>query len=200
VGGFGVLGAFALGLLGAPGAPEKKPAATTPQPPAKSSAAPAGAAGSAAPSIQGADLTGSWTSDSGRAYDVTFRDGAFEFRIRDVAQFPEQGYEAGEARFRLRPITGEMETYLVEDRIRPFPPDGTRYDTQKARESCVEVWTEIGGRPLRAQLDGQRLWVRMARLEPAASNFNRQGSLVVGCAGLREARASEVDSFLTRTK
>jgi len=198
LGGLGVIAAFALGLLGNDRAPEKKPVIAAPQPPARSPATSASAAGSQAPA--GPDLSGSWTSDSGRAYDVVFRDGAYEFRIHDVSHFPEQGYTAGEARFLLRPIAGEMETYLVEDRIRPFPPDGTRYDTQKSRESCVEAWTEIGGRPLRAQLDGARLWVRMARVEPAASNFIRQGSLVVGCAGLREARASEVDSFLNRNK
>ncbi|HZF55287.1 MAG TPA: serine/threonine-protein kinase [Polyangiaceae bacterium] len=205
VGGLGVLGAFGLGLIGSSSDPEKKPSASQPPPSSSSSPRAEGSASpraqsSARPATSGPDLSGAWTSDSGRAYDVVFHAGAYEFRIRDAAQFPEQGYEAGEARFRLRPIAGEMETYLVEDRIRPFPPEGSRYDASKARESCVEVWTEIGGRPLRAQLDGARLWVRMARVEPAASNFSRQGSLVVGCAGLREARASEVDSFLTRTK
>lgn len=210
MGGLGVIAAFAFGLLNRGPENDKdndkdkktRPVTVASQPSAKSTAPPASASavGSSAPVMKGPDLSGPWTSDSGRAYDVVFREGAYEFQIRDASQFPGQGYEAGEARFRLLPIAGEMETYLVEDRIRPFPPEKTRYDMQRARESCVEVWTEIGGRPLRAQLDGERLWVRMALVEPSASNFIRQGSIVVGCTGLREAPASEVDSFLTRKK
>jgi serine/threonine-protein kinase len=159
-----------------------------------------GAAGSGAAvgAKRGTDLSGEWKSDSGRVYDVAWSNGAYEFRIRDAGQFPSQGYEIGEARFLLRPILEETDTFLVEDRIRPFPPEGTRYDPAKSRDSCVEVWTDVGGRPLRAQIDGDRLWVRMALLEPEASMFQREGSLVIGCKGLKSARASEVDSFLTR--
>lgn len=205
MGGMGVLAAYAFGLLRTDEKPQKPgPVTAASQPtttaPSVSAKAPAPRPSASAPAPPQPDLSGSWTSDSGRAYDVVFHDGAYEFRIRDVSQFPGQGYEAGEARFRLLPVDGEMETYWVEDRIRPFPPEGTRYDLQRSRETCVEIWTDVGGRPLRAQLDGARLWVRMALVEPAASNFSRQGSVVVECMGLDQARASEVDSFLTRKK
>jgi hypothetical protein len=216
VGGIGVIAAYAMGLLSL--SPERGGSKTGATPSAPSAAltgaAPAGApVGSAtgkptataatsapAPSSAGIELSGAWTSDSGRVYDVVLHEGAYEFRIRDVAQFPSQGYAAGEARFRLKPIAGEPETYLVEDRIRPFPPEGLRYDLAKARASCIEVLTAVGGRPLRAQLDGERLWVRMALLEPDASMFVRKGSSVVACKGLSGARASEMDSFLTRKR
>lgn len=225
VGALGVVGAYAMGWLDLDAGkgdakrsatPAAAPTATAAPTPTMTAAPPATAAATATASAPPAqptasatakagdpaapDLSGVWTSDKGRVYDVALVDSAYAFRIRDPAQFPQQGYEAGEARFLLRPIPGEMETYLVEDRIRPFPPEGTRYDAKKARPSCVEVWKEVSGRPLRAQLDGKKLWVRMALLEPAASMFVRKGALVVGCTGLNGAPATEVDSFLTRKK
>jgi hypothetical protein len=191
----------ASGPKGAPSANTntntKNPAQS--QPTQKAPAPPASRAQADA-ARRGPDLEGRWKSDSGRMYDVVWTNGAYEFRIRDTSQFPEQNYANGEPRFLLRPIPDELETYFVEDRIRPFPPEGTKYDPIKSKESCVEVWTEIENRPLRAQIDGERLWVRMVRLEPDASMFQREGPNVVGCKGIREAPASEVDSFLTRQK
>lgn len=210
-----VAAAYAFGLLGdsgrgkgtSPSAQERATgASSTPGTPAAvGTPSNTGTGASAAPPKPAdapppARLAGVWKSDSGRIYDVVWTEGAFEFRIRDITQFPEQGYEVGEPRFLLRPIPDEVDVFFVEDRIRPYAPEGSSYDPARSRMSCRTVWTEIQGRPLRAELDGDRLRVRMVKLEPTPAMFEREGARVVGCKGLSDAHASEIDSTLLRQR
>jgi serine/threonine-protein kinase len=143
-------------------------------------------------------LAGAWKSDSGRLYDAVWTGEYLEFRIRDVSQFPGQGYTSGEARFVLQPIPNETTRFGVHDQIRPFAPDGTSYDLPRAQASCRLIWSDVGGRPLVAEVDGERLRVHMAKVEPTAAMFEMQGQKVVGCKGLATARATEMESVLVR--
>ncbi len=145
-------------------------------------------------------LIGAWKSDTNRIYDAVMSGDIVEFRIRDARQFPGNGYVNGEARFSLGIIPGETATFAVEDKIRPNPPVGIPYDLSRARPTCQEVWSTANGRPLRAEFDGTRLTVDMAKVEPSPKMFEIVDGKVVGCLGLREARASKIESTYTRVQ
>jgi serine/threonine-protein kinase len=142
-----------------------------------------------------AALTGGWVSN-GRELDAVMAGPDLEFRVKKPEQFAPQGYEASEARFALR-ATDDPGVFTVEDRIRPVPPVGKTYDP-RSRGTCQEVWTTVGGEPLRARFDGTRLSVDFAKIEPGPTNFTTEGARVTSCVGLRDLRASKVVSVLTR--
>ncbi len=191
-GGAAAGGVAAMGLLpGVPGlfkAPRRGPAdAGAPAPSAPPDA------GSSKPAM--AALAGAWVGN-GRELDAVLSGGDMEFRVKKPAQFTQQGYEAGEARFVLHP-TQEPTVFAVEDRIRPVVPTGRAYDP-RARGTCQEVWTSVGGTPLRARYDGARLSVEFAKIEPALGNFTMEAGKVTSCVGLRDLKASKVVMVLTR--
>jgi len=201
VGGGGAGAAFGFGLV--PGVPgiwklphfASRPAASASAP---RSAASAGASGSASASRAPAGLealAGVWVGN-GRELEAVMAGTDLEFRVKKPEQFAHQGYAAGEARFALR-AAGDAGVYAVEDRIRPMPPVGKVYDA-RARGTCQEVWTAVGGDPLRARFDGARLSVEFAKIEPGPANFTSHGARVTSCVGLRDLRASKVVSVLTR--
>lgn len=121
-----------------------------------------------------------------------------ELRVKDPAQFAPADYEAGEARFVLRRISGEDNVFAVEDRLRPNPPQGFPFNRDRARATCQEVRTEAGGSPLRATFDGARLSVELMKIEPSARNFLFEKGKTISCLGLGKLKASKVVSVLTR--
>ncbi len=186
------------------GAPSGTAPATTQTP---SAAAPPSASPSAAPSASALSvperknpllsLTGVWVGN-GREMEAMMSGDELEFRVLNPAQFEAQGYEKGEARFALRALEGQNQVFAVEDRIRPVPPQGLSYDIEKARGTCLEVWTQAGKQPLRATYDGTRLTVEFAKIEPTRGNFTIQKDKVTSCIGLRKLAAAKVISTLTR--
>jgi serine/threonine-protein kinase len=157
----------------------------------------ASAVTSAAPSTPRglAALTGGWVGN-GRELTAVLVGNDLEFRIKKPDQFPRQGYETGDARFVLR-ATAEPTVFVVEDHIRPTLPIGKLYDA-RARGTCQEIWTSAAGDPLRARLEGGRLSVEFAKIEPATQNFTVEGLRVTSCVGLRDLKASKVVSVLSR--
>lgn len=151
----------------------------------------------AAPVHPLAVLAGAWKSDSGRQYDAVLSGNVLEFRIRDSKEFGAQNYVDGESRFSLTALPGETRTFAVEDKIRPAPPSGLAYEPV-SRPTCQEVWSSIDGKPLRAQFDGTRLTVDMAKIVPSNKMFEVDGSKVVGCKGLKGASVSKIESTYTR--
>lgn len=145
-----------------------------------------------------APLAGKWHSDTGRKYDAVLSGDDLEFRIVDASEFRRQDYRDGEARFSLRAIAGKAREFTVADKIRPEPPIGHDYDAVRSRGTCQEIWTKVGDTPLRAQFDGERLTVDMAKIEPKASNFQVEDGKVVGCVRLSEVKASTIESTYTR--
>ncbi len=146
-----------------------------------------------------ASLVGKWKSESGNTFDAVLTGDAVEFRIVDPKQLAPQDYAEGEPRFVLRAVEGEVATFAVEDKVRPVPPNGRKYDSQKARLTCQENWRAAGGQPLRANFDGTRLAVDAAKIEPSHNNFTPPKSgLIVGCVGLKDLETSVVRTTLTR--
>jgi eukaryotic-like serine/threonine-protein kinase len=144
-------------------------------------------------------ILGGWESETGRAFDAVKVGEGVEFRVRDATQFAPADYKNGEARFVLTPVAGKDGEYTVEDKIRPSPPEGSKFDSAKSRNTCQEVWTAVQGQPLEASYDGTRLNVDFAKIAPTASNFTQTGKVVIGCTGLRNVPASRVNTVLTRT-
>jgi serine/threonine-protein kinase len=143
-------------------------------------------------------LVGAWQSENGNAFDAVIAGDAVEFRVHDPKQLAEQGYLAGEPRFTLHPIAGEPGEFTVEDRIRPLPPVGAPYDAGRARTTCFETFTTVAGKSLTASLEGARLRVEAAKIEPTAGNFVREGDKVVSCRGLAALRPSAIVVLLAR--
>jgi serine/threonine-protein kinase len=141
-------------------------------------------------------LAGGWVGN-GRELEAVYLGGALEFRVKDPEQFRPQDYQQGEARFILRPLDGQTAVFAVEDHIRPNPP-GERAFAASSRGTCQEVWTDAGGKPLRATWDGKQLSVEFAKIEPKDSNFVVKKGEIVNCLGLRKLSAAKVVSSLTR--
>jgi serine/threonine-protein kinase len=119
--------------------------------------------------------------------------------VVDPTQFEGQSYLPGEARFVLRTLPNEPSTFSVEDRLRPLPPAGHTYSAN-ARSTCLSLWSSAAGRPLRAVLDGTRLMVDFAKVEPGLGNFVTDKDKVTGCTKLGSLRAARVPSVLNRAK
>ena len=143
-------------------------------------------------------LLGTWIGSGDRALEAVMVADTIELRVKDPAQFAPADYEAGEARFVLRRISGEDNVFAVEDRLRPNPPQGFPFNRDRARATCQEVRTEAGGSPLRATFDGARLSVELMKIEPSARNFLFEKGKTISCLGLGKLKASKVVSVLTR--
>jgi serine/threonine-protein kinase len=201
LGGGVVGGAWYLGYIPS-GEPKPRPAPTASlpvptQPPPVASPSAADAAPPVARSPLEA-LVGSWKSDTGRVYNAVLSGHALEFRIHDAKGMEQDGYVTGEERFVLEVVEGQASVFAVKDKVRPALPTDLRYDLTRSRSSCQEVRTEVKGTPLRARYDGTRLTVEVVKIAPDRSMFLRTGTQVHGCVRLREAKASLLQSTLTR--
>ncbi len=180
--------------------PPRKPTTTKPDPAKRDGGAPAPtAATSAAPARSPLEqLAGAWVIN-GKDLEAVLTPGEMlEFRVKTPAQFAPQDYEAGEARFVLR-ATAEANVYNVEDRLRPFPPQGMSF-SPASRNSCQEAWTSVEGAPLKARFDGKRLTIDLAKIEPKTeANFTVEGGkTVTGCRALKEASAGRLVNSAAR--
>lgn len=179
--------------------PPKKPTTTKPDPGRRDGGAPAPASSSAAPARSPLEqLAGPWVVN-GKDLEAVLTPGEIlEFRVKTPAQFAPQDYEAGEARFVLR-ATAEPSVYNVEDRLRPFPPQGMSF-SPASRNSCQEAWTTVEGQPLKARFDGKRLTIDLAKMEPKTeTNFTIEGGkTVTGCRALKEAAAGRLVNTASR--
>jgi hypothetical protein len=147
-----------------------------------------------------APLAGRWQSASGRDFSaVVAGEAGLEFRVLHASQHPRQGYEDGEVRFKLMPISGSTNEFAVEDHLRPTPLPGVEYDPKTSRESCLSIWTAVKGRKLLAQLDGaSSLNVDFVQIRTGPEKFKTQGKRVVGCVDLASSPAEPIESKLTR--
>jgi len=143
-------------------------------------------------------LIGTWVGGGDRLLQAVKVADSIEFRVKDPAQFAPEDYEAGEARFVLRPIAGETSVFNVEDRLRPKPPTAFPFDRDRARASCQDVRTEASGSPLRATFDGARLSVELMKIEPTGANFLFDRDRTISCIGLGKLPASKVVSVLSK--
>jgi hypothetical protein len=140
-----------------------------------------------------AKLKGRWKSESGREVDAQLvGESLLEFRVVDPVQFAPADYQAGEPRITLKSLPNQPTTFAVEDRLRPTPPVGKRYDAIRARTTCIETFTETGGAPLQAALDGEQLRIDFVKIEPKLENFVIDGGSVVSCVGLRSLPTSKL--------
>ncbi len=144
-----------------------------------------------------AAVAGEWASDTGRLLRAVVVGNKIEFQVVDASQFAGQGYRDDEPRFVLHPLP-EPNQFLVEDRIRPLPPTGTPYDIAQAHPTCMAVWRDAGGDPLRASLTGDRLDVDFAKIEPTARNYVIAGGKVISCRGLEALEAKRLPQVLRR--
>jgi serine/threonine-protein kinase len=142
-------------------------------------------------------VAGQWVSESGRRLEAVVVGDRIEFEVVEPSEFAPQPYGNREARFVLHPLPEEGK-YLVEDRIRPVPPAGHAYASANARTTCVGVWREAAGEPLRAQLSGDRLDVDFGKIEPTPANFAIAGKQVVSCRGLESLSATRVPGMFRR--
>lgn len=196
VGAVGTL--FATGIIG--GSDETKPADDEPSGTTKTpkQAAPPPSASVTEPSSPLARLAGRWVASSGRVLNAVVIGDTIEFQVVTPSQFSPQDYQADEARFVLRRIADESNVFAVEDRIRPVPPTGHTYAGANARGTCLGVWTEASGKPLRAQLAGDRLNVDFAKIEPSGANFVLAGGGVASCRGLEKLPAVRLPGVFNR--
>ncbi len=163
-------------------------------PSARPSAAP-----SPGPSVAAAPgkplLEGTWWGENGVAYDAVTVGDTVELRFADLGDSPtmNQGWSVGDAQMVLRPIAGDANLFRVEARARPAPPRGWSFEGARARSTCVATWSEIGGRPLRAEHAGERLSIRAARVEAPLSAFVREGTRITACEGIAKAKVVEIE-------
>ncbi len=149
-----------------------------------------------------AALEGRWRSvESGSVLEAVPSFEALEFRVVRPEQFRPQDYRADEVRFVLHPLPGQSRTFAVEDRIRPKPPAGYSFESAQARTTCKAVWREAAGKPLRAHLEGERLSVDFAKIEPTNENFDvlEPSRTVLGCRGLEKLPAQRLPVVLERS-
>ncbi len=201
LGGGAVAGAWYLGYLPTEKPkPRPVPTASLPGPTQPPPVVSPPAADAAPPVVRSPleALVGSWKSDTGRVYDAVLSGHALEFRIHDAKGMDQDGYVTGEERFVLEVVEGQRSVFAVKDKVRPALPADLRYDLTRSRSTCQEVRTEVKGTPLRARYDGTRLTVEVVKIAPDRSMFLRSGTQVHGCVRLREAKASLLQSTLTR--
>ena len=141
---------------------------------------------------------GRWESESGRQLEAVRVGDKLEFQVVDPTQFGTQGYRKGEARFVLHPVAEQEGSFTVEDHIRPVPPAGFSYDNANARTTCIAIWREASGGPLKAQGYGDRLDVDFAKIEPTPRNFVLSGRKVMSCKGLEGLDGARIPSVLRK--
>ncbi|MCU0694645.1 MAG: serine/threonine protein kinase, partial [Polyangiaceae bacterium] len=150
-------------------------------------------------------LAGQWVSSSGLRYDAVLVGGLLEFRLIDASRLRDQGYVDGESRFRLARLPEETHVFGVQDKIRPPPPIGKRYDLQQARATCQEIWFAVGQKALRARLDrshsSPQLIVEMVKMQPSIDMYvYARGSKteIVSCKDLRTSAVSVIETVYTK--
>ena len=188
------------------GAPAPPRGSATSEPPAVPTAtatvtatATASATATAAPPPSAFDaLVGTWVGNGERTLEAVKVADAIELRVKDPAQFAPAPYEAGEARIVLRRVPGQESVFAVEDRLRPDPPVAYPFHPERARGTCQDIRTELGGAPLRATVDGGRLSVELVKIEPGRPNFVFEKGQTISCVGLSKLPASKVVSVLTK--
>ncbi|MEJ7729484.1 MAG: hypothetical protein WKG00_09725 [Polyangiaceae bacterium] len=196
--GGGVAALFATGVIALPGDGGPTASATAPVTAAVETRPQTPTASAAPPKRPLETLPGRWESDTGRTLDAVLSGNTVEFRVVDPAQFTGQDYSAGEARFVLRADSPDATTFTVEDRIRPLPPSGHTYSAN-ARSTCLVLWSQAAGKPLRATLAGARLSVDFVKIEPDSANFVvESGKTVVSCRKLDTLRATLLPGVLNK--
>jgi hypothetical protein len=143
-------------------------------------------------------VVGTWWSETGVEYDAVLNGELVEMNIRDLGPLGTQGYVVGDTHFALRALRNG--TFRVVAHARPTPPMGVLVDHARARTTCEHTWRQANGRPLTAEVRGDKLQVELVRVEPPASVFQHEGGRVVGCtAGLQDAPVTPVEITLSRT-
>jgi eukaryotic-like serine/threonine-protein kinase len=161
---------------------------------AQTSAAPDGSA--AAPENPLVALQGKWVSDSGKHYDAVLAGDTLEFRVQNAKEYEAENYVEGETRFGLR---HDGAVLTVEDKLRPLPPSNATY-APESRPTCQEVWTSVGGQPLRAQGEKDRLSVDLVKFVGETRFFAVSRGMVRSCSDFKAAKVERIESLLTRQK
>lgn len=120
------------------------------------------------------------------------------FHVHDARQFPRHGMRDGDTRLVLSAVPNDTTVFAVEDHVQPVPPVGIDYDVKAPAASCREVWTEVGGQPLRARYDGRTLAVEVVKLDANWSLFNVAGGKIAGCKALATVKSARMEMVLTR--
>ncbi len=170
--------------------PERRAAGST----SASATAPVAPTGSASP------LAGVWRTERGRLFDAVEVHGGVELRVKDLVGFSELGYVVGEARFTLRPAAEGGGSFDVTDHHRPKPlPTTASYDPA-SRATCVVSVSEVGGKRLKAKLEGDTLSLEQAIVTSNAAWFDVAGGKIVGCKNLERAATETASSKLSRQR
>jgi hypothetical protein len=104
-------------------------------------------------------------------------------------------------RFELKAIPGRDDEFGIEDHIRPTPPAGFDYDPRSSRDSCVETWTSVKGRPLVGKVDAKgTLVVDLVQIRTGLEKFKMEGHRVAACKDLATAPADPIESRLSRVR
>ncbi|HQP39514.1 MAG TPA: hypothetical protein PLI95_30230, partial [Polyangiaceae bacterium] len=141
-------------------------------------------------------LAGRWSSQSGLTLDATVRaDGQVALRIVEPGKLTSAGYRTGDVYATLKPSAGGG--YAVEYKFRPTPPAGLSYD-KAAADTCQEVVSDVRGKPLTANLDGDKLTVQLARIDVAPTSFKLQGLKILECKQLTKTNAAVIELVLDR--
>jgi eukaryotic-like serine/threonine-protein kinase len=141
-------------------------------------------------------LQGKWVSDSGKHYDAVLAGDTLEFRVQNAKEYEAENYVEGETRFGLR---HDGSVLTVEDKLRPLPPSNATYSPE-SRPTCQEVWTSVGGQPLRAQGDKDRLSVDLVKFVGETRFFAVSRGMVRSCSDFKAAKVERIESLLTRQK
>jgi serine/threonine-protein kinase len=144
-------------------------------------------------------LAGRWqVKDSPKQLEAVMSGGSLEFRVVDASQFAPQDYRNGDARFILKPIAGDDNTFELEDHLRPKPPEGHTFDAS-SRPTCQAVLLTANGQPFRARFDGTKLDVELGVITPdLEKNFGVKGTTVTDCRGLGNLAVVRVSATLLR--
>ena len=141
-------------------------------------------------------LVGAWTGSAGQTLKAIEIADAIEFDIVHPGPWAEQGYVAGEMRFRLRGLDEEDGAYSVEEKVRPIPIKGIPF-APEAAESCHVIRSEVDEAPLRARLMGDRLVIESVRSTVPRGALRWKGAAIVGCS-MDRATESKAEIVLTR--
>jgi serine/threonine protein kinase len=196
-------GGAALFVMLGPSSSTSGPKPTAPDASASApvtAAVPASAQPSAQPPAKSplAALVGHWRSETRHDYEAVLAGDTLEFRIQLDAEQASKGYEAGEVRFKLAAIAGKDRQYGVEDHFRPSPPPKLEFD-RAAHETCEAVWSNVRGKRLLADFDGNRtLTVDFAQVHVSSDKLVAESKRIVRCSSLASSPAESIKSKLTR--
>ncbi|KYF57783.1 hypothetical protein BE04_39490 [Sorangium cellulosum] len=146
------------------------------------------------PSI--APLLGRWRAEDGNVLEAIAQAGA-GVRFLVVSTGPSSWYKPGDVAFTTT-SSNDGNNLQVEVLVKPALPAGVRLDSA-AQARCIELWSDLQGKPLRAALDGDRLTVEGIKLDVPVTGLDLHGGRVVGCKKFDPARAAKIALTLTRT-